>query len=81
MDIFNFDFDNGNNGSLAVSNQWWIYLIVTLPLTVGTFIIFHIMERKQRIDDNNDAGDSETNRKKIRLTADSSEPSLVEITD
>ena len=49
--IFNFDFDSENNGSLVVSSQWWLDLIVTVPLTVGTFTTFHIMRRRQKQND------------------------------
>ncbi|KAK2668810.1 hypothetical protein RAB80_016190 [Fusarium oxysporum f. sp. vasinfectum] len=37
MGIFNFDFENGKNGRLVMSSQWWLYIIFAIPLTLGTF--------------------------------------------
>lgn len=61
MGIFNFDFDNGNNGTLAVSKAWWVYLVVSLLLTFGTFAVFQIVRRRQmQVDANADTKPAES---------------------
>ncbi|KAF3388167.1 hypothetical protein DPV78_012196 [Talaromyces pinophilus] len=46
MGIFNFDFESGSSGSIALSSYWWIYVVVTIPLTISTFLFFWLMQRK-----------------------------------
>lgn len=48
MGIFNFDFDNGKNGRLVMSSQWWMYIIVAIPLTIGTFYWFRAVTRSHK---------------------------------
>ncbi|KAF4946283.1 hypothetical protein FGADI_11309 [Fusarium gaditjirri] len=48
MGIFNFDFDNGKNGRLVMSSQWWIYVIFAIPLTLGTFYWFRAVTRSHK---------------------------------
>ncbi|KAF5689987.1 hypothetical protein FDENT_4146 [Fusarium denticulatum] len=48
MGIFNFDFDNGKNGRLVVSSQWWMYIIFAIPLTLGTFYWFRAVTRSHK---------------------------------
>ncbi|KAF5709427.1 TRI15 transcription factor [Fusarium mundagurra] len=48
MGIFNFDFDNGKNGRLVVSSQWWMYFVVTIPFTLGTFYGFRAVTRSHK---------------------------------
>ncbi|KAF5539807.1 hypothetical protein FPHYL_12196 [Fusarium phyllophilum] len=48
MGVFNFDFDNGKNGRLVVSSQWWIYIILAIPLTLGTFYWFRAVTRSHK---------------------------------
>ncbi|KAF5707637.1 hypothetical protein FGLOB1_6858 [Fusarium globosum] len=48
MGIFNFDFDNGKNGRLVISSQWWMYIIFAIPLTLGTFYWFRAVTRSHK---------------------------------
>ncbi|RBA15741.1 hypothetical protein FPRO05_12348 [Fusarium proliferatum] len=48
MGIFNFDFDNGQNGRLVMSSQWWMYMIFAIPLTLGTFYWFRAVTRSHK---------------------------------
>uniref|UniRef100_A0A0D2YK23 Uncharacterized protein n=2 Tax=Fusarium oxysporum TaxID=5507 RepID=A0A0D2YK23_FUSOF len=48
MGIFNFDFDNGKNGRLVMSSQWWMYIIIAIPLTIGTFYWFRAVTRSHK---------------------------------
>ncbi|PNP79243.1 hypothetical protein FNYG_07319 [Fusarium nygamai] len=48
MGIFNFDFDNGKNGRLVMSSQWWMYIIFAIPLTLGTFYWFRAVTRSHK---------------------------------
>ncbi|KAF5631140.1 uncharacterized protein FTJAE_8006 [Fusarium tjaetaba] len=48
MGIFNFDFDNGKNGRLVMSSQWWMYIIIAIPLTLGTFYWFRAVTRSHK---------------------------------
>ncbi|KAF5685935.1 hypothetical protein FCIRC_3033 [Fusarium circinatum] len=48
MGIFNFDFDNGKNGRLILSSQWWMYIIFAIPLTLGTFYWFRAVTRSHK---------------------------------
>ncbi|KAL4912949.1 hypothetical protein BDW62DRAFT_9096 [Aspergillus aurantiobrunneus] len=48
MGIFNFDFESGRKGTISLSGYWWIYAVVTLPLTIGTFLFFWLMQKRQQ---------------------------------
>ncbi|ENH62937.1 hypothetical protein FOC1_g10006403 [Fusarium oxysporum f. sp. cubense race 1] len=48
MGIFNFDFDDGKNGRLYISSQWWLYIIFAIPLTLGTFYWFRAATRSHK---------------------------------
>ncbi|WJG37258.1 uncharacterized protein FOBCDRAFT_286803 [Fusarium oxysporum Fo47] len=48
MGIFNFDFENGKNGRLVMSSQWWLYIIFAIPLTLGTFYWFRAVTRSHK---------------------------------
>ncbi|KAL4794834.1 hypothetical protein BDV19DRAFT_364006 [Aspergillus venezuelensis] len=48
MGIFNFDFENGRKGTISLSGYWWIYAVVTIPLTIGTFLFFWLMRKRQQ---------------------------------
>ncbi|KAH7215691.1 hypothetical protein DER44DRAFT_856318 [Fusarium oxysporum] len=48
MGIFNFDFDNGKDGRLVMSSQWWMYIIIAIPLTIGTFYWFRAVTRSHK---------------------------------
>ncbi|KAF4458127.1 hypothetical protein F53441_62 [Fusarium austroafricanum] len=48
MGIFNFDFDDGKNGQLYMSSQWWLYIIFAIPLTLGTFYWFRAVTRSHK---------------------------------
>ncbi|RKK63003.1 hypothetical protein BFJ69_g16940 [Fusarium oxysporum] len=48
MGIFNFDFDDGKNGRLYMSSQWWLYIIFAIPLTLGTFYWFRAATRSHK---------------------------------
>ncbi|KAG9495453.1 hypothetical protein J7337_013701 [Fusarium musae] len=48
MGIFNFDFDDGKNGRLVMSSQWWMYIIFAIPLTLGTFYWFRAVTRSHK---------------------------------
>ncbi|KAF4342492.1 hypothetical protein FBEOM_3578 [Fusarium beomiforme] len=48
MGIFNFDFENGKNGHLVMSNQWWLYIVFAIPLTLGTFYWFRAVTRSHK---------------------------------
>ncbi|KAL3475570.1 hypothetical protein BJX99DRAFT_157936 [Aspergillus californicus] len=47
MGIFNFDFESGKKGTISLSGYWWIYAVVTIPLTISTFLFFWYMQRRQ----------------------------------
>ncbi|CVL05709.1 uncharacterized protein FPRN_14294 [Fusarium proliferatum] len=48
MGIFNFDFDDGKNGRLVMSSQWWMYIVFAIPLTLGTFYWFRAVTRSHK---------------------------------
>ncbi|KAI7763765.1 hypothetical protein LZL87_011622 [Fusarium oxysporum] len=48
MGISNFDFDNGKNGRLVMSSQWWMYIIFAIPLTLGIFYWFRAVTRSHK---------------------------------
>ncbi|VTT61680.1 unnamed protein product [Fusarium fujikuroi] len=48
MGIFNFDFNDGKNGRLVMSSQWWMYIIFAIPLTLGTFYWFRAVTRSHK---------------------------------
>lgn len=39
MGIFDFEFSDPQGG-VRISSHWWIYFLVALPLTVGTYAAF-----------------------------------------
>ncbi|KAE8440315.1 hypothetical protein EG329_008993 [Mollisiaceae sp. DMI_Dod_QoI] len=47
MGMFNFDF-NDAWGGIRISPQWWIYFLVTLPLTIGTYFTFRIVYKREQ---------------------------------
>jgi hypothetical protein len=48
MGVFAFDFDGGRRGVLSLSSYWWIYAVVAIPLTIGTFVFFSFMHGRQQ---------------------------------
>lgn len=50
MDIFNFDFDGGKSGVLSISSQWWIYVVVVVPVTAATFAGFYWVVRNRKLE-------------------------------
>jgi hypothetical protein len=48
MGIFNFDFESGRSGKISLSSYWWIYAVVTIPLTICTFFFFWFMQGRQQ---------------------------------
>ncbi|GES64126.1 hypothetical protein ATEIFO6365_0008019600 [Aspergillus terreus] len=50
MGIFNFDFENGRKGTISLSTSWWIYAVVTIPLTISTFLFFWYMHGRKNIE-------------------------------
>jgi len=45
MGLFDFKF-NDEGGGIRIAPQWWVYFLVTVPLTIGTYIAFHIARDK-----------------------------------
>lgn len=46
MGLFRFNFGDGQSG-FAISKQWWLYIILTVPLTAGTYFAFNFTEKRQ----------------------------------
>jgi hypothetical protein len=51
MGFFNFSFDENSKGTVALSTSWWLYPLITIPLTAGTFLFFWFMQRLQSRND------------------------------
>ena len=50
INMFNWGgADRGNTSSLAVSPNIWIYWVITVPLTVVTFLIWLLWSRRENI--------------------------------
>ncbi|UNI15653.1 hypothetical protein JDV02_002164 [Purpureocillium takamizusanense] len=48
MGIFHFDYDNGNSGRLGLSSQWWLYVVIALPLTLMTLFSFRFISDRNK---------------------------------
>ena len=42
--FFGMSFFNGAEGKLRVSSDWWIFVAVSLPLTVATLVVWWLWE-------------------------------------
>jgi hypothetical protein len=46
MGLFRFNFGDGQSG-FVIAKQWWWYIILAFPLTVGTYFAFNFAEKRQ----------------------------------
>jgi len=45
MVFFNVNMDEAGNEVFYVSKRWWYYIVVTVPLTLCVFVVWHVWRR------------------------------------
>jgi ATP-dependent Zn protease len=45
MVFFNVNPNESGGGSLVVGKQWWLFFVITIPLTILVFVVWFMWQR------------------------------------